>query len=161
MFPSLYILRHYEFHVSVLKHVPSLFIWNHIHFLPSRVSWKQKKCAQSLSEPWARRLHRFPKNTTEPFLPALAVPMHSFSQHSRGLPCNYLLLNFNMTPFLLLNKCQSCSDRSFLSFSQDLPVQKQSDLVQDFYQSFAEYFSSQYKSFQHLFGGLFILNLRL
>lgn len=31
----------------------------------------------------------------------------------------------------------------FSSSLQDLPVQKQSDLVQDFYQSFAEYFNSE------------------
>lgn len=29
---------------------------------------------------------------------------------------------------------------------QDLPIQKQSDLVQDFYQSFAEYFRSECRS---------------
>lgn len=38
---------------------------------------------------------------------------------------------------------QSCSDHRCTSSVQDLPVQKQSDYVQDFYQSFAEYFSSE------------------
>lgn len=38
---------------------------------------------------------------------------------------------------------------------QDLPVQKQSDLVQDFYTSFAEYFSSEYRSLQHFLDCLF------
>uniref|UniRef100_A0AAQ6AQ05 RAB guanine nucleotide exchange factor (GEF) 1 n=1 Tax=Amphiprion ocellaris TaxID=80972 RepID=A0AAQ6AQ05_AMPOC len=40
--------------------------------------------------------------------------------------------------FLLL--FQSCLDHRFTLSLQALPVQKQSDLVQDFYQSFAEYF---------------------
>ncbi|KAM3611204.1 uncharacterized protein V6R79_014874 [Siganus canaliculatus] len=42
----------------------------------------------------------------------------------------------------VLKAYQSLEPGDFTGFLKDLPVQKQSDLVQDFYQSFAEYFSS-------------------
>lgn len=41
-----------------------------------------------------------------------------------------------------------------LIFLQELPVQKQSDYVQDFYQSFAKYFKGEYISLQVIMYGL-------
>lgn len=120
----------------------------------SRVFWKLYNSVKSLPEPWAWRLHWLPEATPQPFLPALAVPMYSFPQHNGGLSCNYLFKKMNNSHNFPLT-CRSCSDHRFSSSVQDLPVQKQSDFAQDFYQSFAEYFSSECRSVPHFLHCLF------
>ena len=117
-----------------------------------RVLWGPCKCVKSLPEPWAGGLPWFPKDTAEPVLSAFTVSLYSFPQHDGGLPCNYLHKWAHFTS-LLFDK--SNSDPRFTPSSQDLPVQKQSDLVQDFYQSFAEYFKSEYRWDQHIPACLF------
>lgn len=107
-----------------------------------RELWKPYKCIKGLSKTWAWGLHWFPKDTSEPFLPTIAIPVFIFSQDNGSLPCNYLFnINHFVTFCFLYLTFQSSSDYSFSL--QDLPVQKQSDLVQDFYQSFAEHFNGK------------------
>lgn len=116
----------------------------HPHFL-SRVFWKLCNSTKSLPESWAWGLHWLSQDTQELFVSAIAVPLYSFSQHNGSISRNYLFLVVSNFPLTF----QSFPYHE-LSFVQDLPVQKQSDYVQDFYQSFAEYFKSEYKSVQLL-----------
>lgn len=116
--------------------------WIFFTFSRTRDFWKPYKYVKSLPKPGAWGLHRFPKDTSEPSISALAVPVQSFSQDDGGLSCNYYYLHIL---YIILFMSYNCSDLALL-VSQDIPVQKQSDHVQDFYQSFAEHFNGECSS---------------
>lgn len=109
----------------------------------SRISWSLCSSVKSLPGSWAWGLHWLSQVTQKPCIQTLAVPLYNFSEHNGSLSCNDLLL-FNSKFPLTFHDSSNVS----LFFFQELPVQKQSDYVQDFYQSLAKYFKGEFISLQ-------------